>query len=273
VSYGRYLAKTLWPRNLAILYAYPKSIPVWQSLGAALLLAAITAAVLLVRRRHPYLLFGWCWFVVGLVPTIGLMQAGRQAMADRFTYIPLLGVFAAAVWGSAAAIGQRPRSAAIFASAVLAVCGVVSWFQVRTWRDSITVFEHAVAVTEPTSVAHRNLGSALQARGDLGGAVLHYEEALRIQPSNFVARYDYGAALLALDKLEEASRQLATVVRECPTCADPYYRLGEIAIRRGNRSEAEILMHEALRRGLEGQAAASARMELAAIEGRRAAAQ
>ncbi len=265
VSYARYLGKTVWPQDLAILYPYPKSIPAWEITAAGALVAGITMVVVRLRRSHPYLAAGWWWFAIGLLPTTGLVQVGRQPMADRFSYIPLLGLFAAAVWGVAGLLGRRTRFAATAAVIVLAGCGVRSWAQARTWHDSVTVFSHALLVVEPTATAHRNLGLALETRGDLAGALAHYDAAVRIDPANFVAHYNYGAALLAQGRLDEASRHLTETVRRCPTCAEPYYRLGQVSLRSGNAVEGRRWFTESLRRGLEGELAAAARQELAEV--------
>jgi tetratricopeptide (TPR) repeat protein len=189
-------------------------------------------------------------------------------MADRFTYIPLIGLFAAVVWAGGAAFRQKPRLAAVMATVVLGACAVRSWAQVRTWHDSVTVFSQALAAAEPTGTAHRNLGLALETRGDLNGALAHYDAAVRLDPSNFVAHYNYGAALLALGRLDEAASHLTETVRRCPTCAEPYYRLGQVSLRAGDAREARRWIAEALRRGLEEDYAVSAREDLAAIEAR-----
>ncbi len=264
ISYSRYLGKTLWPENLAILYPYPNSISGWEVSGAAAMVVVLTSVCLRLRRGHPYLFAGWIWFVAGLIPVIGLVQVGRQPMADRFSYIPLLGIFAALVWGAGALLRQQPRLAGAVATVVLLSCALRSWTQVRTWHDSETVFSHALQVAEPTGTAHRNLGAALEARGDLGGALAHYDAAVHVEPANFVAHYDYGVLLLQLGRLEEASRHLNEVVRYCPTCAEPYYRLGQLSIREGKNAEGACWIRQALTRGLDERYAASARKELAA---------
>jgi tetratricopeptide (TPR) repeat protein len=268
MSYARYLGKTIWPEDLAILYPYPKVLPPWQVAGAAALLITITIVFLRLRRDRPYLLAGWVWFLVGLVPAIGLVQVGRQPMADRFTYVPLIGIFVALVWGADAWLGGRPRTAAAIAGAALVLCAVRSWDQVATWRSSVTVFSHALAVAAPTGTAHRCLGRALETGGDVTGALRHYEAALEVEPANFVAHYDYGWLLLRLGRLDEASLHLNQVVHYCPTCAEPYYRLGQLSIRSGRAEEGQRWISQALARGLKGEEAASARRELAAIGSR-----
>ncbi len=266
VAYASYMGKTIWPQGLSILYPYPASIPAWKTAGAALLLAGITYLAVRLRRTHPYVMAGWVWFLVGLVPTIGLVQVGMQPMADRFTYIPLLGLFLAAVWGAAKWSQAMPRVGAAAAVVVLAACAARSWAQTRTWHDSVTVFSQALAVAEPTCTAHRCLAMGLETQGDIEGALAHYDAAVRLEPANFVAQYYYGAALLGVGRLDEARAHLGEAVRYCPTCAEPYYRLGQLSMRRGDRQEGRQWIAAALDRGLRGEYAASARKELAAAE-------
>ena len=176
VSYVRYLGKTIWPRGLAIFYPHPlDTLPAWQVLGAALFLTAVTLTAVRQRRGHPYLLFGWLWYVGTLVPVIGLVQVGAQAMADRYTYVPAIGVFVAACWGVAALLDRlmprRPaasrRWAAILGSAAVLLLAVATRAEAGFWRDSRTLFEHALAATKNNYTAHTGLGSALAAKGSV----------------------------------------------------------------------------------------------------------
>jgi hypothetical protein len=171
VSYVRYLKLIVWPQDQAILYPYPSSIPLWQAVGAALLLAAITAAAIWFGRRRPYLAVGWLWFAIGLGPVIGLVKVGRQSMADRFTYIPVIGLLLAAIWGLAEVLSARQRVTAAVAAVVL--YGEAEWRYTRSWRDSVTVFTQAVAATRNNSAAHHYLAAALEERG-------RFDEACRI---------------------------------------------------------------------------------------------
>ncbi|MBZ5625876.1 MAG: tetratricopeptide repeat protein [Acidobacteriia bacterium] len=265
VSYVRYIGKTIWPQNLAILYPYPASIPAWQVAGAALLLISITVAAVWVGRKHRYLAAGWLWFVVGLVPTIGLVQVGRQAMADRFSYIPLIGLFVALVWGVGGWLQDHRYVAAVAAAMVLVACGVRSWQQTRTWRDSVTVFEQALKVTRENCVAHRHLAVALEGRGSLEAALPHYAEAVRIEPSYFLAQCAYGAALLKHGEPEAAAPHFSAAIRYFPNYAAAYYGLGQIFIRTGRTREAVPAIEQALRIGLSPGDEAAAHAMLARI--------
>ena len=265
VAYVRYLAKTVWPAKLAIFYPYPARIAAWKVLGAVLLLASITAAVLWAARRRRYFAAGWLWFLVALVPTIGLVQVGRQSMADRFSYIPLIGVFAAAVWGAELLLHGRRRVAAAVAGVVLAACGARSWLETRNWRDSVTVFAHALEVTERSSVANRHLGAALADRGEIDAALPHFAEAVRIEPGFFVAHYDYGSALLEKGDPEGAMAEFEKAVRYRPNFGDAYFGMGQTLVRLGKPREAVAPMREAFRLGMNPQNTIRANVLLAEV--------
>ena len=183
VTYCRYLGRCFWPTNLAVFYPdFGEAPPRWQWMAAAGFLIVVTAAAFLGRRRRPYLLVGWLWYLGTLVPVIGLVQVGGQSMADRYTYIPLIGIFIMAVWAAAdVAAGWRLRPWARPAVATVAVgaCLVVTCRQLSYWRDGATLFRHAAAVTTGNWVAHTNLGATL-ARLDPAASAAEFREAVRI---------------------------------------------------------------------------------------------
>jgi protein O-mannosyl-transferase len=186
ISYVRYLGKLLWPQNLAVVYPYPVHIPGWQVAGAALLLAAITIVALRSAPRRPWLMVGWLWFVISLVPVIGLVQVGVQSMADRYTYLPAIGLFLMLTWTAAESLAAQPFAKpvlAIAAGAALAACFVVSSHQLQYWRNSFTLFTHALEVNPNNAVAHCNLGQAFAAAGKPAQAREHYARALEIDPT------------------------------------------------------------------------------------------
>ena len=171
VSYVIYIEKMILPVDLAIqLYPHPASLPLWQVLGAALFLVAVTLAVVATAKRFPYLAVGWLWFTGSLVPVIGLVQVGAQAMADRYTYIPSIGLFLMAAWGIPEILGKRSRSAKVLAasSALYLLCiFTLTTLQVGCWRDNITLYDHALKVTENNWLVHSNRGDALHALGEI----------------------------------------------------------------------------------------------------------
>jgi tetratricopeptide (TPR) repeat protein len=265
LSCARYVGLALWPGGLAIHYPYPDSIPWWKLLGAAVFLAGITIAVLWFGRRRRYLVVGWLWFVVGLVPVIGLVQVGRQAMADRFTYIPFLGLFLAAVWGIADLPRERRGLAAALAGGVVLACGVATWSHVRVWRDSVAVFTDALAVTRNNSIAHHYLAAALEERGRFDEALPHHAEAVRIQPSYFIAQGSYGLALERRGDAAGAAAHFSEAVRYFPGYAEAHYHLGMSLARLGRTAEAEVELKKALDIGLADQDVAPARQALEGI--------
>jgi hypothetical protein len=197
VSYVAYLGKLLLPRNLAVFYPVPLEIPAWETAGAVTLLAAITAFSLWKARRAPWLLVGWLWFLGTLVPVIGLVQVGRQAMADRYTYLPSIGLCLAIVWGVAELAGHRRAVLATTAAAVIALLAVGTWRQAGYWKDSDALYRHALAVTDGNYLAHLGLAKALTAQGDWNGAAGQYRAALTLRPGLVEARSGLDAMLRA----------------------------------------------------------------------------
>lgn len=266
LSYVRYIGKTIWPAQLSIFYSYPDPISIsgWKVAAAALLLAGITAATLWAGRRERFFAAGWLWFLVGLIPTIGIVQVGRQAMADRFTYIPLIGLFLVAVWGGELLLRKYRAAAAAGVAILLMACGLQSWKQTRTWRDSVTVFEHALAIEE-SSVAHRHLGAALAQRDLVDESIPHFAAAIRIEPGWFIAHYDYGLALKKRGDLEGAAAQFAEAARWKPNYGDALLELGQILVITGKSREARRSLREALRVGVSPDKSARAGELLAEI--------
>lgn len=197
ISYVVYLGKTVLPRKLAVFYPIPIEIQTWKAVGAAALLLVLTALAFWKARKAPWFLVGWLWFLGTLVPVIGLVQVGRQAMADRYTYIPSIGLFLAVCWGVPELVGsRRPRSALAGATVlILLVLTAVTRAQVRHWSNSVTLFTHALAVTRDNYVAHEAMAKALMSRKDWAGAVEHYRAALALRPGLHDARKGLEEAL------------------------------------------------------------------------------
>ena len=186
VAYVTYLGKTVFPLHLAVLYPHPgNTIPGWQALGAALGLALLSWMIIRRGRRYPYLLVGWLWFLGTLVPVIGLIQIGMQAMADRYTYIPLIGLFIMAAWGMADLLARWrcPRFLLPLVAGIMIVAlGTVAWFQVGYWRNAVTLFQHTLSVTQNNLPIQGALGEALYFRGEVDQATVHFQEAIRLNP-------------------------------------------------------------------------------------------
>ncbi len=199
VAYAAYLGKLFWPTHLAVFYPIPLAIPAWKVLGAALPLIAITALALWRARREPWLLIGWLWFLGTLVPVIGLVQVGRQAMADRYLYLPSVGLFLVIVWALAELLKERRAALATAAGLVILLLAAITWVQIGYWADSVTLFRHALAATDDGNyLAHIGLGKALQGEKDCGGA----EEQFRAVLARYPYQRDARAGLEAVRQME-----------------------------------------------------------------------
>ena len=253
VAYAAYLRKTIWPSDLAFFYPLPHERPLGQVALAALVMIGLSALVLRGSRRHPYLATGWGWYVVTLVPVIGLVQVGDQAMADRYTYVPSIGLFVIAAWGGAEVLGRRrlhSRALASLAAGLSLACGLATWFQAGTWKNSLTLFEHALRVTENNYLAHAGLGLALAESGRLDEAIAHYGEALRVNPFYSPAEASLGLALAQKGRVAEAIVHYRAALRLRPnrtealnnlawllaTSRDPKFRNGAEAVELAERA-------------------------------------
>ena len=241
VSYCRYLIKTVYPSKLALLYIHPGHISLWEAAGAGLLLTAVTLAAVKTSRRYPYFIVGWLWYMGTLVPVIGIVQVGIQAMADRYTYIPLVGLFAAGSWGVfefAAGNRVRQRVAGVACGMALIAFSMISWYQVRFWTDSISVFSRTVSVTSGNYVAHNNLGFALSKAGRMAEGIRHYREALRLKPEYGHAHNNLANALVRLGKSDQAIGHYMEALRAGLTPAGTRKNLGLALLRTGKIDDA-----------------------------------
>jgi tetratricopeptide (TPR) repeat protein len=237
VSYATYLVRAVWPADLAAFYPHA-GVAAGTAAGAAVLLFAITALVAWSRRR--YAIVGWLWYLGTLVPVSGVVaQVGLQGMADRYTYVPLIGIFIAIAWG-ADEIVQRLRAAwatlTVVAAGLACVVALawLAWHQAGTWRDSKTLYEHALAVA-PSSPIHNNLGGILDREGRREEAIHHYREALRIDPENFLARRNLARALRDQGQFAEAAEQLLRA-----TNIDPESAMGQLAKGLAARAQGDL---------------------------------
>ena len=284
ISYVSYIGKMIWPHNLAVYYPYSGSVPVWQAAGAGLALICLTVLFMWTARKRPYLAVGWLWYLGTLVPVIGLVQVGSQAMADRYTYLPLVGLFMALAWGVPSLLAgwhHRQSILAVSATVLLVSFTACTWLQLRHWQNSITLFQHTLQVTTNNHFAHNNLGVALAHDGRVSEAIKHYSEALRIKPEAFevhnnlanvlaakgsvdeaIEHYyealrlepDYdkahnnlGNALASKGKVEEAIQHYSEAIKISPDYARAHYNLGNVLTAQGSVDEAIQHYYEALR--------------------------
>jgi tetratricopeptide (TPR) repeat protein len=243
ISYVEYMGKMIWPAHLAVYYVHPGAIPVWKAAGAGVFLLCLTFLVLKGARKVPYLAVGWLWFIGTLVPVIGLLHVGGQAMADRYTYIPGIGLFIMAAWGLPALVGEgRARRRGLAASAVAAILvyGVQARVQAGTWKGSIALWTHVLAVTEQNYVAHNMLGGALAREGRLRDAMGHFSEALRINPDYEKAHYYMGLALMEQGRYDDALDHFARALDLHFDLPEAVFDQRGVALLRQGRSEEAV---------------------------------
>ena len=241
VAYGRYIGKMLWPTHLCVLYPHPGHWPAWQVALCAGLLLGISAGLFWLGRRWQFCLVGWLWFLGGLVPVIGIVQVGIQSMADRYMYVPVIGLFIVLVWGMSELIPWRSwRTPVLLASSVfpLLVCAFFTSHQVGFWRDSLTLFQHAVAVVPRNYLAYHNIGFYLYGHGKVDEAMEYYRKALSINPNYEDSLNNLGYCLAAQKKYDEAISYYEKALRVRPNYADVHNNLGNALSEMGRTQDA-----------------------------------
>ncbi|HEV2045514.1 MAG TPA: tetratricopeptide repeat protein [Chthoniobacterales bacterium] len=282
-AYIVYIWQMFWPAKLALVYPHPGRLPLWETAGASALLIAITICAFVLRKRYPYLITGWCWYLVMLVPVIGLIQVGGQAHADRYTYLPQIGLYVAATWSIAdLSISWRHRREILTAAAliVLAAFGWRAWIQTSYWHDSEKLLRQTLTLTTKNDVAHLGLGefllerqrvdeailefrtvltrhpndadtkfklaSALLQKGEWEAAISEYERALKIDPTNSEAETALANVLLEHGRIDEAIQHYRNILRLQPSSALAHYNLAVGLHRQGHLSEAILHYKEAI---------------------------
>jgi tetratricopeptide (TPR) repeat protein len=241
VSYALYLVKTVRPVDLAVYYTHPGRWPAGEILLSLALLVPMTLLVLRRGRRSPYLAVGWFWYLGTLVPVIGLVQVGGQAMADRYTYLPLIGVFMMAVWGfaeSIAVVRYRRAVSGVLIGAVTAALLASTQTQIGYWKDSITLFRHALRVTEGNFQAHNNLARALANEKKYPEAEAHYLASIRIYPGYIPPYLNLGLMKMDQGRIEEAKAFFSEALRIKPDDGDALFALGNLYLQEGLWDEA-----------------------------------
>jgi len=251
VAYARYLGKTFWPSDLAVFYPYSRlSLDSWQVGGAVLLLAAVTAGILRARNHRHCLLVGWLWFLGMLVPVIGLVQVGKQALADRYTYLPHIGLFLLVVWGAAAGVARLklPRwIPAAAAALILGACAILTARQLAHWRDTIMLFQHTASVTSGNFVAYAVIGNEFAIRKKSAEAIEWCQKALAVSPDYPEAHNTLGNVYATLGKYDEAITHYRAAAAADRLYADPLNGLANALVKQGKFVEAEAPGREALR--------------------------
>jgi tetratricopeptide (TPR) repeat protein len=241
VSYAKYLLLTFWPNDLAVYYPFA-GIRAWQIIGAAFLLIGITAFCVSQRRTRPYLIMGWLWFLGTLVPVIGIVQVGGQIMADRYFYIPSIGLFIALVFGLADIARSwrvAPALSAGIAGGILLILATLTNAQIQRWRDSFTLFEHTLAVTPPNLRIEHNLGLALGASGRYDEAAAHFDKALQIDPNFYDGLVGMGVTRQIQGRLPEAIDYFQAAIRSQPDAPKAHVQLAH-ALWKQNHDQAAL---------------------------------
>ena len=241
VSYAKYLLLTFWPNDLAVYYPFA-GISAWQIIGAASLLIGITVFCVSQRRIRPYLMVGWLWFLGTLVPVIGIVQVGGQIMADRYFYIPSIGLFIALVFGLADIAKSwrvAPLVSAATAGGILLILATLTNAQIQRWHDSFTLFEHTLAVTPPNLRIEHNLGVALGASDRYDEAAAHFEKALQIDPNFYDGLVVMGVTRAHQGRLPEAIEYFQAAIRSQPDVPKARVQLAH-ALWQENRDEAAL---------------------------------
>lgn len=240
VSYVKYIALLIWPTGLGVFYPFPP-VAFWQTAGALVLLTGVTVMAVRSTQKRRYLIVGWAWFLGTLVPVIGLVKLGSQSMADRYSYLPSIGLFLMIVWGIADFVprnGGRAISIRIGAVMWLAVIGVLSWIQVGYWKDSITLYKHSLSAGTPSILVHYNLAQALASQGNRDEAVTHFNEVLRINPTFMDGLISMGIVLTEQQKFAEAVPYLNEAIRVDPNSSRAQLQLGIALVESGRVDEA-----------------------------------
>lgn len=229
VSYVRYLFNLFWPHKLAFFYPYTRDIPLWQVAGSFLILIMITVYSVYCYKRKKYILVGWLWFLITISPVIGFVHLGDQAMADRYMYIPCIGVFIIVLWGENHIISKvvYPKIlSTIVCSLMVIVLSLVSIYQLKTWKNNESLYSHAIKVTKDNYIAHSNLGAVLLNSGRTDEAIYHFSKALEIKPDSRKSNFDIGTALAAKKKFDEAKKYYFWVLARYPNDLETIYKLG-----------------------------------------------
>jgi tetratricopeptide (TPR) repeat protein len=250
VSYIAYIGKLFYPVGLAIFYPHSRGgLPIWEIVASTLVLVVISAAVVVWRRRFPYGFVGWFWYIGMMVPVIGLVQVGSQSMADRYTYLPQIGLCLSLTWGIAeltASLRYRRRVFGVAFVLLMMVLMGLAWRQASYWKNRDTLWNHALNVTKDNYFAYDAFGNVLAGRGEIGEAVGYYREALKIKPDYAPTYNNLGRALAGLGQIDEAIAHFQKALEIQPFDAEPYYNLGLALKGRGQMDAAIFYYRKAL---------------------------
>lgn len=251
LSYVKYIRNMFWPVDLALFYPFePSAVTALKVAGAAVLLAGLTGLSVAQGRKRPYLAFGWFWYLITLFPVIGFIRVGGQALADRYTYIPLIGLFLMIVWGIAGVAGKWRKGFPAMAGVaviVVAILSVLTVTQIRYWQNSYDLFAHALAVVKRNWLAHNNMGILYAQHNRNDEAIYHFQESVRLNPKGVVGFRNLGNAYQSVGRNTEAIEAYRQAVWINPNDAESHYRLGLAYLLGGNSDFAQQEYRQLLR--------------------------
>ncbi len=251
ISYSQYVYKMIWPVNFAVFYPYPDNFSYSHIIISIIFLLVITLLAGMNIKKRPWIIVGWLWYLGTMVPVIGIIQVGLQAMADRYTYIPLIGIFIIMSWSTKDFFykyrSRIPKAIPVTAATIL-LSGlmIITWAQVRYWSNSITLYKHAINVTENNSLAHFNLGSVFYEQDNKEKALHHYYEALRIDPECAFSHYTIGGFFLYYNEIEKAFNHYSKAINICPEYPNAHNDIGIVLIKKGQIKTAIYHFQRAL---------------------------
>ena len=250
ISYVTYLGQMFWPSGLAVFYPFTAGgVGVSKVVLSLVLLAGISTGVFVLRRRHPYFLTGWLWYLIMLVPVIGIVQVGAQARADRYTYLPQIGLYLLLTWAAAdLCAGWRHRRVVLGGCATIILVALIFCARTQTayWRNSESLWTHTLACTSDNFIGQNGLGNALLKKGSVDEAIAHFQKALQIIPDNAEAHYNLGSALLKKGSVDEAIAHFQKALQIKPDYVEAHNNLGNALFKKGNVDEAIAHYQKAL---------------------------
>ncbi len=262
VSYLEYVKKTLWPEGLAVFYPHPgNALAVWKGILCGMALVGITTISLRFIKKAPYFAFGWFWYLGTMVPAIQIVQTGSHGMADRYMYIPVIGIFITIAWGLPDLLAKwryREKALSISTGILISALMMISWIQVSHWKDSVTLFKHAIKVTSNNypgfALIHNNLGHALITERKTEEAIAHYKMAIELDPYDATQHFNLAHALVSERRREEAISHYKLAIKLKPDYAEACFNLGQALFNEGQNEEAIFYYKKTiqLRPGLAG---------------------
>ncbi len=249
ISFVVYLRQMILPLDLSVFYPLPAHFPIWKTSLAGMMLVLATLWALRMRNKYPFVLTGWLWYIATLFPVVGFIKIGDFAHADRYTYIPLIGIGIIVAWGFPELMPRlryREKVLPILSALVLMLSSFFTWHQIGVWSDSRKLFEHALRSTPENYFVHHALGNALAEKGKLPDAIFHFKEAVSLDPKRASLKTSLGRALFATGQLEEAKKWLSLAVQTMPEYPNARFNLALVLLARGDRVNALNHLHEAV---------------------------